>query len=327
MALESTFLDVYIGLRAYRLNKSNLSQLETKLAKLERLLKQLSPGQLSIFIDENKTTLHHVKNLLFEQCNPNPPPTKHVVKGVEIERTTPLRPPIFRSFYDRIIKGLLGMTRDKDDSISISAVFKEFIKGITYFSDQYGNEIPIYHRLYSCGSSDDDAYYKEWHKCTNTMDDTRRTEVEQRITTCYIERLIYDNMFVHLHNFFPSLPAAENKQNSGHLHRLELTRQDYKTCFPAIEIQIDMEYMQEYPYILKITKLVNGIPRFTEIYKKEINRQLVTSIYEDVVECFIHKSSGIFYKYQTFARKSTYKKVVPDNTNELLVPFKGVYNP
>jgi hypothetical protein len=88
-----------------------------------------------------------------------------------------------------------------------------------------------------------------------------------------------------------------------------------------------MEYMQEYPYILKITKLVNGIPRFTEIYKKEINRKLITSIYEDVVECFIHKSSGIFYKYQTFARKSTFKKVVPDNTNELLVPFKGVYNP
>lgn len=325
--LESTFLDVYIGLRGYRLNKSNLPALEIKLAKLEKLIKQLSPGQLSIFVDENKLKLHHVKNLLVEQCNPNPPPSRRTVKGVSIERATSLRPPVFRSFYDRIIKGCLGMSNDDDDSISISAVLKEFIKGITYFSDQHGDEVPIYHRLYSCGATDDDAYYREWHKCRDTMNDTQRAEVEQRITTCYIERLIYDNIYVHLHNFFPPQPTAENKQNPGHLDRLEVTRKDYKTCFPSVEIKIDVEYTHEYPYILRITKLVNDTPRYTEIYKKEINRQRVTSVYEDVVECFVHKSSGIFYKYQTFERRETFKRVILDKTNELLVPFKGVYNP
>ena len=324
--LETTFLDVYIGLRGYRLNKSNLSYIELKLKKLEKLLKQLSPGQLHLFVDTHKYTLHHIKNLLLEQCNPNPPVITQMVKGVSTTKCTPLKIPIFRSFYDRIIKQLLGITDDIDDSVSASSIFKEFIKGITYFSDQHGDEIPIYHRLYSCGSSDDDAYYNEWHTCTENMDSIKRNTVEQRITTCYIERLIYDNIYVHLQNFFPTLPSAENKQNSAHLERLELTHKDYKTCFPSIEIQIDIEYMQEFPYILRITKLINGKPRYTEIYKKTINRQLVTSVYEDVTECFIHKSSGIYYKYQTFMRNESYKKVIVDKTNDLLVPFKGVYN-
>jgi hypothetical protein len=69
--LYNVFQDTHITLRLYRITHKNLAQLEKKLNILEQKLRNITQGQLSIFIDENKLELHHFKNLLIELYNKN----------------------------------------------------------------------------------------------------------------------------------------------------------------------------------------------------------------------------------------------------------------
>ena len=151
--MNTLFWDCALELRLYRANNSSskiLPNLNTLLSRFEKKLLKCSDIEIDLFIDENTIELKHMKALLLEKKNP------------------------LTSFHDKIFKNILKFNENKD-FVNIPNIFRDFVKGITYFKYQESNETPIYHRLYSCGEKGS-AFYDQLHKCTEQMDSIKRSE-------------------------------------------------------------------------------------------------------------------------------------------------------
>ena len=107
------------------------------------------------------------------------------------------------------------------------------------------NDIPIYHRLYSCGDGTE-LYRNNNMICLKKL-------IER-------ERLIYDVLFKH----DTSIGTDEHTQDDGHLFRLDLTRQDYETCFKNCKI----EWNDGMPLKLVIIRSNKGKTTSRETYNK-----------------------------------------------------------
>jgi len=209
--------------------------------------------------------------------------------------------------YDKVFNHKLKFSKF---IIDIPAIFEEFIKGITYFNNELETPPPrpIYHRLYSC-SFREDTMYSYYHNCVITEHTPEeRRKVEERIYKCYIERLIFDNIYLHntLH-----LGDSVHSQDTGHAKRLEETEKDFKSCFPKITIDIRLEYIREFPCVLTIIKKVDGKIRFTECYTKQVNLKetSIVNVYDDKVKCILTKSSGVYLRFNTFNLKGRLMRV------------------
>ena len=78
-------------------------------------------------------------------------------------------------------------------------MFEAFIQGITHFENKnYGirDAQPSYHRLFSCGPGDT-PFRTTFQRCAVGMGRAERLDVRKRIETCYIERLIHDDIYRH----------------------------------------------------------------------------------------------------------------------------------
>lgn len=76
-------------------------------------------------------------------------------------------PKLLRSMYDKLFIKIININVFENNATS---VFKEFIKGITYFSYQekgYTSN-PIYHRLYSCGDGKN-VFRNNFNTCNKTL--------------------------------------------------------------------------------------------------------------------------------------------------------------
>ena len=168
-----------------------------------------------------------------------------------------------RSIHDKIFTKILKL--NNFIPLGITQVFKDFIEGITYFSDEKENKnkIPIYHRAASCGNSSED-FRKKYLQCYNTHEEI---EIKKNhIFKCYLERLIYDNMFRNLSLHFPSTLNNQNlTQNKGHLFQLSERAKNYNNCFLGTNISIEMDYDNNFPIILKI-----NYTKDDKIIKREI---------------------------------------------------------
>ena len=155
------------------------------------------------------------------------------LQGALLERN---REATFISFNDRVLKNLLHFNTGSNNRADIPALFAEFIRGITYFQneEEQVEKRPLYHRLYSCGERGD-SMYAALHRCNGTQSDDDRRVAEERITKCYIERLIFDEIYKHNTFFFPLTGTDVHGQNDSHIIRNEQTYADYKTCFPNID--------------------------------------------------------------------------------------------
>jgi hypothetical protein len=170
-----------------------------------------------------------------------------------------------RSIHDKIFTKILKL--NNFIPLGITQVFKDFIEGITYFSDELENKIkiPIYHRAASCGNSSED-FKKKYFDCYNTNTSEEIEIKKKHISKCYLERLIYDDMFRTLSLHFPSTLNNQNlKQNNRHLFQLSERAKNYNKCFLGINIIIEMEYDNNFPIILKINYINDN-----KIIKKEI---------------------------------------------------------
>jgi hypothetical protein len=208
---------------------------------------------------------------------------------LESDVNTKKRIPEFISFHDRIFRTIVKIPQHTH--LDVPSVFAEFVRGITYFAGQEDIKArPIYHRLYSCGERGDEMY-KALHQCSEDQTPEQRRIAEERIYTCFLERMIFDDIYKHCTLFFPHIGTETHSQDEGHVRRLEMTQEDFKTCFPDIDIKINIDYLRTVPRALTIIKKVRGKPRFVEVYTKDDN--------DDFVKCVITKSSGVYLRINT----------------------------
>ncbi|MFM2010356.1 MAG: hypothetical protein RLZZ479_747 [Bacteroidota bacterium] len=100
------------------------------------------------------------------------------------------------------------------------------------------------------------------------MGKVQLAKVKRQIQTCYLERLIYDDLYKKQTLFFPKQGDASPAQDDGHVHWLEQTKRDYLTCFPNEDIKVSLEEFHNntsFPTVLRVSR--NNID---EVYKRKI---------------------------------------------------------
>ena len=228
------------------IEEDKLNKFYIDINKLYKELKKIKNNNILIngFIDKYNDELRQIKNFLVER------------KDVRS-----------RSIHDKIFTSILRM--NKYVSLGITQVFEDFIKGITYFSNELENKkkIPIYHRAASCGNSSED-FKKKYLQCYKNNDDLTLKTKREHIYKCYIERLIYDKIYLNSVLHYPSGLNSELKQNNGHIFQLKERAKNFNTCFLGLNIEIEIFYELGLPSYLIIKYIKNGnIEKIEEYYK------------------------------------------------------------
>ena len=89
-------------------------------------------------------------------------------------------------------------------------------------------------------------------------------EKKKHILKCYLERLIYDDMYKHLTLHFPkNMNTQELTQNIGHL-----LKQNYYNHFLGEDIKIELFYDNLFPSMLNVYYFKNNVLQRTERFLK-----------------------------------------------------------
>ena len=191
----------------------------------------------------------------------------------------------------------------------VSIIFENFVKGITYFSHETDVKkvFPVYHRMYSCGPARDKQYRLGNLVCAFSLDKKGIERRKSLIERCYIERLIYDELYNHETLHYPQKGTNDKQHNAGPLYRLDLTKQDFETCFPNTQIDVEILYHLNLPYKLEIRKTYNNsnvILRFT----KDISiGPYGEKIYNEAVFCEKHANNKpTKYKIMYFDKRAKF---------------------
>ena len=172
-----------------------------------------------------------------------------------------------RTVHDKIFTSTLKM--DKYISLGITQVFEDFVKGITYFSNELENKkkIPIYHRPASCGNSSED-FKKKYLQCYENNDELILKAKREHISKCYLERLIYDKIFLNSVLHFPAKLNNELKQNNGHIFQIKEREKNFNECFLGLKIEIEIFYELGLPCYLTVTYIKDDNIEKIEEYSK-----------------------------------------------------------
>ena len=292
--MDPLFFDISAECRRFTFQKEhfNIDAFKTLLTKWERELKKSSDHGHEL-VEVHYSELARTKQTLLEMAE-----TFHDVRG----------------FYDRIFKNMLSMEHYVS---TLSVIFSGFIKGITFFTYQKVDplDVPVYHRIFACGTGDDAFRQANASQC---MQKEMRRDVRKRIETCYIERLIYDDMYRHQTLHFPAPVSGYDEnthniiQDKGHLFRLDLTKTDFKTCFPNLDIEIDMEYDGMWPIALIITRSIRGRVSSVETYVKNtefLSMQSGIKRYASFVDCTKKTENAMYVAVNRFEMPGVWKKV------------------
>lgn len=228
-------------LEEYKLDKFYID-----INKLYNDLKKIKNNEILIngFIDKYIDELRQIKHFLLERKD---------IKS--------------RTIHDKIFISILKM--NKYIPLGITQVFEDFIKGITYFSDELESKkkIPIYHRAASCGNSSED-FKRKYLQCYKDNNELTLKIKREHIYKCYLERLIYDKIYLNSILHFPSGLNNELKQNNGHIFQLKERAKDFNECFLGLNIEIEIFYELGLPSCLIIKYIKNGtIEKIEEYYK------------------------------------------------------------
>jgi hypothetical protein len=250
MDIQDIFYGVASEVRAIELSSSpvSLDVLKTLLKRFEKDLSKAGDDILPEFIDYHYNEIARISRVM-----------------------QTIKDPVITGYHDRIFKNTFGMT--KRVPTNLTRVFEAFIRGVTLFYHQLPEDpvvfTPVYHRLQACGPGDD-AFRKEYQQCTDLMDTRTRADVRQRIQTCYIERLIYNELYKVMSLHFPIQGTDGIEQDEGHRYRLDLVREDFKTCFPNLDIEISVDFDMHLPVSLTIVRKIRGATSSTETYTRTL---------------------------------------------------------
>ncbi len=287
---ETLFFIVYSKIKDYQLNpklKNNEKNdaLESIYKSLESLKKILSKKK------NNKLLIQGIYDKYYHQIIQ----INFFLIGLQTVES--------RSLHDIIFTKIFGMNQ-KHIPVGLTIVFEEFIKGITYFKyeQEFKKKIPIYHRAASCGDSSNN-FKKKYLQCYHNNTYNNREEKKKHIFKCYLERLIYDNMYKKLTLHFPSnINNLEINQDEGHIYQLTQRAKNFNSCYLGMNIDIEIDYEDNFPYLLTIYFIKNGEIIKTETYKKYtylddyMNRQ-----YSDFVEVNINENNMYYKLFQNFS--------------------------
>ena len=276
--MEDAFYHVVTEYKLLSLKRStDFSKLKACLVKLEKELVKTNDYTVTAFRDLHYEQMSKLVFFLREQTDGE-----------------------MRGYHDRIFKNILKFSKKVPKGVT--RVFDDFIKGITYFSDDITTSEPVYHRMSSCGRGND-AFRTTYQICTQTMDKQKRKDVKKRIETCYIERMIYDTLYKEC--------GLDEEQDKGHKHRLEITKNDFKTCFPNTKIDIDIAYDQHLPVKLVITRTQPGNMVSTEEYVKSItfDNFYGMKVYDSYIDCYKKTKSYAYFKNQSFDHRAEWKRI------------------
>jgi hypothetical protein len=282
-------------------------KLKTSFNKLYNFLSKLEPVKLELFIYTNLQLLKHLSNeILF------------LIKGDP--RAAKMDSKVLRSMYDKLFMKTIQLYKFPDNNFTL--IFKEFIKGITYFKYQESGYIkdPVYHRLFSCGDGKH-SFRTEFNRCNKTlMNKTKLKDVSMRIKTCFIERLIYQEMY--LHNQFQlniKSHLTKKTQDQGHTHWLEQTNGDFNTCYPELSIKIKIGYFNGlYPKSLQIRYFHKKKLIFVEEYIKTVGINnsvfyLEKVVYTKLTRNFSYSANLYYSKNPQQIKWKFFKKYLDNN--------------
>jgi len=154
-------------------------------------------------------------------------------------------------FRDRMYKRLFEGIDIINERKVVTNTFNEFIKGITYFAPVIANsEEPVYHRDGSCPPRDMPNLTCE--------SDTLSPSIKKRVYTCYIERLIYDELWLQMMGMH---------QNAAHLRWLQDTTRAFRTCFTNTTVSVSIRLVEGKPDNVAIT-IEDDSGKTTELYEK-----------------------------------------------------------
>ena len=155
----------------------------------------------------------------------------------------------------------------------VTRKFTEFSKGITFFaSERQELRWPIYHRDLSCGTTAQKFVKTKFGP-----------DMGPAISRCYIERLIYDEIF-------------QNELGYHYVsHKLELDEvaRHYDKFFPRANLRVKLRFLNN---LVPISVDIITSDTF-EKYTKTLD---ASGNYNDIVFCKKEESMKIYEKFQAF---------------------------
>jgi len=242
----------------------------------------LTQDEKNKFYDLHKNDLYSISQLLRKH-------PKLKIQDVSKNKTIQVV-----SLIDTVFEPSIGyVTNTKKILEFISNIFKEFMKGITYFESNSNISHPIYHRDQSCGQRNE---LKDLD-CTNVFDNSdefmRRS---QKSKMCHIERLVYNELFM---AYFPS--GEQDYKHKAMLLNTARGPDKFASCYPNTIIQISLDWTSDkcFPSRLNIYTVspskskIEAYTKITKTYSKKyynINsigllNVDVTNIYKPLVSC------------------------------------------
>lgn len=212
---------------------------------------------------------------------------------------------------------LKGLFVEEQKQYKSSLVFVKFIEGITSFANErpYNMKDLIYHRNGSCSKNATANF-----DCVATKNRSHRMSNTHLIEKCFLERLIYDQLWLHI---------EQVPQNIGHVEWLEKTRLAYRSCVPFGHIEIKIEQYKIMPEKLEIKKYIKDVCVDVETYTKRWNA--ILGEYHDDVYCIKRKPliNGGYTKNQTYAGVTPWINLTPKTRkqNDLNDLFKTLKEP
>ena len=286
MSLSDVLFDVVAALRRINLGvTSSTNGLVTALKLFEQVLLNAHPADME---DLRDTWSGEIAKLKF---------------GIKA-----LKEPRITALHDRIFTNIMKINA-RIVPRGITILFDQFIRGITYFEhEQQASAMPVYHRLFSCGPGDD-AFRETSIVCRSNVTKADKKQRQLKIMKCYVERLVYDELYRHEAFHFNTTGSDELAQDSQHLFRLELTKADFSSCFRGHDVSVSVTYQDGMPTELKLSHLRNGQLDYTETFRKTFYFSTIgNKLYDPVIECVKHCANGLkFFKLQRFNREERYK--------------------
>ena len=200
---------------------------------------------------------------------------------------------------------LAGLFQKDNPQPKTSIVFLQFIRGITHFSHEkpYSTNEMIYHRNGSCSKSGTNNF-----NCNNTRNRAHHVSNTHLIEKCFIERLIYDQLW----SMIEQVP-----QDIKHVEWLEKTRLAYKSCVPEGYIEVKIHDFKIMPLKLTVERRIAGVLVDVETYQKEWDNE--NKVYKEIVTCLKMKeiSNRYYAKEQTYTMPTHWINLYPKKKKEI----------